>query len=75
MCLAAGVMWGYSRRLLDMAERDRRFCTGPDALLAEDQASRVGQPGSGRSRLERPTSDSRGYGRLAVARIDHRCAM
>lgn len=42
-CVVAGVKWGYSGRLYDFADRDSRFRTGLDALLAEDEAARTSE--------------------------------
>jgi len=42
-CVAAGVMWGYSGRMHDLTDRDSRFRTGLDALLAEDEAARTSE--------------------------------
>src|SRR6478609_8632801 len=43
ICTAANVQWGYSGRLYDLADRDSRFRTGLDALLAEDEAARTSE--------------------------------
>lgn len=43
VCVDSGVKWGYSGRLFDLAERDSRFRTGLDALLAEDEAARTSE--------------------------------
>ena len=42
-CVAAGVRWGYSGKLHDLSDRDGRFRTGLDALLAEDEAARTSE--------------------------------
>ena len=42
-CVAAGVQWGYSGKLHDLSDRDARFRTGLDALLAEDEAARTSE--------------------------------
>lgn len=42
-CLTHGVLWGYSGRLYDFTDRDARFRTGLDALLAEDEAARTSE--------------------------------
>jgi DNA invertase Pin-like site-specific DNA recombinase len=42
-CIGAGVKWGYSGRLYDFDDRDARFRTGLDALLAEDEAARTSE--------------------------------
>lgn len=42
-CASAGVQWGYSGHLHDLAEREGRFRTGLDALLAEDEAARTSE--------------------------------
>jgi len=42
-CVATGVRWGYSGRLYDLTDRDSRFRTGLDALLAEDEAARTSE--------------------------------
>ncbi len=42
-CVTAGVKWGYSGRLHDLSDRDARFRTGLDALLAEDEAARTSE--------------------------------
>jgi site-specific DNA recombinase len=43
ICTSANVQWGYSGRLYDLADRDSRFRTGLDALLAEDEAARTSE--------------------------------
>lgn len=42
-CARYGVQWGYGRKLYDLANRDDRFRTGLDALLAEDEAARTSE--------------------------------
>lgn len=42
-CIAAGVKLGYSGTIYDLANRDARFRTGLDALLAEDEAARTSE--------------------------------
>lgn len=43
MCATANVQWGYNGRLYNLQERDSRFRTGLDALLAEDEAARTSE--------------------------------
>lgn len=42
-CVKAAVSWGYSGTLHDLSQREGRFRTGLDALLAEDEASRTSE--------------------------------
>ena len=42
-CVGGRVKWGYSGQLHDLADRDSRFRTGLDALLAEDEAARTSE--------------------------------
>lgn len=42
-CVEHGVKWGYSGTLHDLSQRDSRFRTGLDALLAEDEAARTSE--------------------------------
>ena len=49
VCARARVQWGYGRKLYDLTQRDDRFRTGLDALLAEDEAHRTSE------RLQRAT--------------------
>jgi len=42
-CARAGVLWGYGRKVYNLAERDDRFRTGLDALLAEDEVARTSE--------------------------------
>lgn len=40
-CCEHGVRWGYSGYLHDLTDRESRFRTGLDALIAEDEAART----------------------------------
>lgn len=42
-CARAGVLWGYGRKVYDFGNRDDRFRTGIDALLAEDEVARMSE--------------------------------
>ncbi|MGG5257503.1 recombinase family protein [Phycicoccus avicenniae] len=43
LCAKHGVKWGYSGTVYDLTERDARFRTGLDALLAEDESARTSE--------------------------------
>lgn len=45
LCATHGIQWGYSGTLYDLTNRDARFRTGLDALLAEDESARTSERG------------------------------
>lgn len=43
LCAKHHVLWGYSGTVHDLSQRDARFRTGLDALLAEDESARTSE--------------------------------
>lgn len=43
LCATHGILWGYSGTIHDLRQRDARFRTGLDALLAEDESARTSE--------------------------------
>ena len=43
LCATHGILWGYSGTIHDLTQRDARFRTGLDALLAEDESARTSE--------------------------------
>lgn len=41
LCVSSGVLWSYSGRVYDLADKDDRFRTGMDALIAERDAEEI----------------------------------
>lgn len=43
LCAQHNVLWGYSGTVYDLSQRDARFRTGLDALVAEDESARTSE--------------------------------
>lgn len=43
LCAKHGVLWGYTGTVYDLTQREARFRTGLDALLAEDESARTSE--------------------------------